>query len=161
MCTVWPMKNVKKPNSFLYKYVERDVEPRKAFFWVSHFVGFTVTFFILFLNYYFFLSDMKMRGESKKNSSKKAFISSLFFPGWNEMLQFWAFRKDVYSTLNKTEVYFKMKHHLRLLRKNPNKKHLHFFQNPFPTFLLLFFFFFFPSIEMNPFDQHELSKHSS
>lgn len=83
-----------------------------------------------------------MRGESKKNSSKRrSFILSLFFPGWNEMLQFWALGKDVYSTLNKTEVYFKMKHHLKLLWKRPNKKHLHFFQNPFPIFLLLFFFF--------------------
>lgn len=100
-----------------------------------------------------------MRGESKKNSSKRrSFILSLFFPGWNEMLQFWALGKDVYSTLNKTEVYFKMKHHLKLLRKRPNKKHLHFFQNPFPIFLLLFFF---PSIETNVFDQHEFTKHSS
>lgn len=35
-----------------------------------------------------------------------------------------------------------MKHHLKLLCKSPNKKHLHFFQNLFPTFLQLFFFFF-------------------
>lgn len=52
-----------------------------------------------------------------------------------------------------------MKHHLKLLRKRPNKKHLHFLQNPFPIFLLLFFFFF--SMETNVFDQHEFTKHSS
>lgn len=50
-----------------------------------------------------------------------------------------------------------MKHHLKLLRKRPNKKHLHFFQNSFPVFLLLLFFF---SIETNFFDQHEFTKHS-
>lgn len=33
-----------------------------------------------------------------------------------------------------------MKHHLKLLWKHPNKKHLHFFQDPFPVFLLLFSF---------------------
>lgn len=76
------------------------------------------------------------------------------------MLHFWAHGKDVYSTLNKTEVYFKMKHHLKLLRKHPSKKHLHFFQNPFPIFLLPFFFFFL-SIETSLFDQHEFTKHSS
>ena len=51
-----------------------------------------------------------------------------------------------------------MKHHLKLFRKRPNKKHLHFFQKPFPIFLLLFFFF---SIETSLFDQHEFTKHSS
>lgn len=129
------------------------LNPERLFFWVPHFVGFSVAFFILFLNFFFFLSDIKMRGESK-NISKRSFILSLFFPGWNEMLQFRALQKDVYSTLNKTELYFKMKHHLRLLRKHPNKKHLHFFQNPFPTFLPLFFFFsshlkWIPLVNMN------------
>lgn len=103
--------------------------------------GFHSNFFHTVSELSYFLNDIKIRGERKNSSKRRSFTLSLFFPGWNEMLRFWAFGKDVYSTLNKTEVYFKMKHHLKLLRKRPNKKHLHFFQIPFPIFLLLFFFF--------------------
>lgn len=140
---------------YLKKDVERYIKHRS--FWVPPFLDFTVNVFYSISD--FFLSNIKMKGDSKLNRSKGSFISSLFFSGWNEILQLWTLGKDVYSTLNKTEVYFYMKHHLKLLWKHPNKKHLHFFLNPFPVFLLLFFFPF--SIETNLFDQHKSTKHSS
>lgn len=79
----------------------------ESLFWVPPFLDITVNVFYSVPEFLMvFLSDRKMIGDSKQNRSKGSFISSLFFSGWNEILQLWTLGKDVYSTLNKTEVYF-------------------------------------------------------
>lgn len=54
-----------------------------------------------------------------------------------------------------------MKHHLKLLWKHPNKKHLPFFSKTLFPFSYCFFLFFSFSVETNLFDQHKFTKHSS